>query len=119
MKNSTTQDNKTFTFVPLVDIHESETSTTIFLEVPGAQENTIDISFEKDVLVIKGSTALNVPEGYKTLYTELKQGEFVRKFTVNRALDIEKAEAVLKNGKLVLTLPKLNAVATKIPVKVA
>lgn len=111
------KENQTFTFTPLVDIHDSESSTGIYMDVPGIEEGSLDISLEKDILTIKGKTHYEIPEGYKTVYTELREGEFTRQFTVNRAVDTSKAEASLKNGRLVIELPKLNPVSTKIAVR--
>lgn len=114
------QNNQTekFTFTPPVDVYEAEEGTTLYLDIPGVEESSIDITLQKDLLEIKGNTKLEIPEGYQTIYSEFKIGEFSRKFTVNRAIDLEKTEAVFKNGKLKLKLPKLSPTVSKISVKI-
>jgi HSP20 family protein len=114
---STTQEKETFS-AP-VNIYEQPSETILVVDLPGVDEIGVDISFEKDTLVIQGEPSYTVPEGYKTLNKEFLLGKFVRKFTVNKPIDIEKVTAVIKNGRVTLKLPYILPNSKKIEVKTA
>ncbi len=113
----TTQEKETYS-AP-VNIYEQPTETILVVDLPGVDEKGVDISFEKDTLVIQGEPSYTVPEGYKTVHKEFRLGKFVRKFTVNKPIDIEKVTAVIKNGRVTLKLPFTLPNSKKIEVKTA
>ena len=93
------------TYLPPVDIYEKDKCLLVVADLPGVDEKTVDVDFEKGVLIIKGSVEEKKNEGYNCLYKEYDQGNFERKFTVPEKIDIEKIEANIKNGILKLKLP--------------
>ena len=103
---------------PSVNIYETEEDTRIILDMPGVDEKSVDISYEKDVLTIEGRNSYQVPEGFESMYVEFKTGDYIRKFNVNKPVDLEKSKAVMKNGKLTLHLAKVKPNTKKIEVKV-
>jgi HSP20 family protein len=115
-KNETKKESRTSTLTPLVNILEGNDSTLLILEMPGVEESTVDISIEKDVLQIKGKPTLVIPTGYKQLHLEFLQGEYLRKFTINRPIDFDRIEAKIKNGRLTISLPKVQPNLKKIEI---
>lgn len=107
-------------FVPQVDIVESDDHITLVADVPGVDEQSLEISVEKNVLSLKGHVKPNVPEGYQQAYAEYEVGDFERSFTISNDINRSGIEAVVKDGVLRLTLPKAqHAMVQKIAVKTA
>jgi HSP20 family molecular chaperone IbpA len=104
-------------YVPLIDIVESENSLTLTADMPGVDENGIDITIEKNVLTIRGAVAEEAPPGYQLSYEEYGIGDYERSFTLSNDVDREGINASIKDGVLTLTLPKIKAaVARKVTV---
>ena len=102
------------TFCPLVDIYEQSDGTTIMLaEMPGALPDSIDIQVDKGVLTIAARCAkqkLKFPESYARVFTSFETGEYFRAFALSDEVDRDKIGAKLEDGLLKLTLPKAAAV---------
>ena len=105
-------------FVPQVDILESENQILLIADLPGVDQENLDVTLEKNVLTLRGTVKPHGPEGYQLAYAEYEVGNFERAFTVSNDIDRQGIEAVVKDGVLRLTLPKAkHAVLQKIPVK--
>ncbi len=102
---------------PAVNIYESAEETKIIFDMPGVDEKSVDISYDKDVLTIEGRNSYLVPEGFEGAYVGFKTGDYLRKFNINKPVDLEKSKAVMKNGRLTLHLSKVKPNTTKIEVK--
>src|SRR5262249_8824868 len=106
------------TFVPRADIYETSDTIVLLADVPGVDENSIDITVEKNVLTIDAAVEPEVPQGYKLAYAEYVIGNYHRVFTLSDEIDRDGIEAAVKNGVLRLTLPKSQkAKARKISVR--
>lgn len=117
-KTKTAADTKVF--VPQVDIVESEDRILLVADVPGVDQDGLEITLEKNVLTIKGTVTPHTPEGYQLAYSEYGVGNYERAFTVSNDIDRQGIEAVVKDGVLRLTLPKAkHATLQKIAVKTA
>ena len=95
-------------FSPALDLHETEKSFEINLEVPGMSADNIDISIVKDVLTISGEKKEEKGDGKKGLYQlERRYGSFSRLIPLpDNCVDAEGVEAAYKDGVLTVTLPK-------------
>jgi len=95
-------------FNPLLDVHETEKEFQINVEVPGMDENDIDVSMSKDMLTISGEKKEEKEENAKGIYRlERHYGSFSRSIPLpDNCVDTEKAEASYKNGVLTVRLPK-------------
>ena len=105
------------TFVPRVDIYESDGEIMLTADMPGVDESSIDISVEESVLTIHGEVEGMRPEGYELSYAEYRVGDYERSFSLSNRVDQDKIEARLKDGVLYLTLPKVSPKTKKIAVK--
>ena len=93
-------------FVPRADIFESEEEIFVCVDMPGVNEETIDITLEKNILTIDGNSAFQAPEGYSLAFAEYEPGDYERSFRLTDQIDRDGIEAVFKDGVLRLTLPK-------------
>jgi HSP20 family protein len=107
-------------YLPRVDIHENKNAIVLFADMPGVDENSVNITLEKNVLTLKGTPAIEHFKGYNLALAEYDVGDYQRSFSLSDQIDGEKIEASMKNGVLRLTLPKSEpAKAKKINVKAA
>jgi HSP20 family protein len=94
------------TYTPSVDISESEDSLWLWADVPGVDENSIDVRLEDDQLTIEGRVSLDEYADLTPVYTEYQVGNFMRTFRVSESIDVDRIQAVVKDGVLELELPK-------------
>ena len=107
-------------YVPRVDIIETMESITLLADMPGVDEQSVDIIIEKDVLTISGTVEPESHGGFRLVHADYGTGDFRRSFTVTDEIDHNRIEAVVKNGVLKLVLPKAErAKPKKISVKTA
>ena len=107
-------------YMPNVDIFSNAEGIVIMADMPGVEENDMEITLEKDVLTINGyvSTSLLAPEGYELVRGEYGVGDFQRSFTIPNKIDRDNIEAGLEDGVLTVRLPKApEAQARKIAIQ--
>lgn len=100
-------------YVPAVDILETDQALLLVSEMPGVDEAGVDVTIEKNILTIKGTVGDHVPAGYKLSYEEYGIGDYERSFTLPNEIDRDGVQAVIKDGILKLTLPKVKQAATR------
>lgn len=106
-------------FIPRADIFETEDAYLIKLDMPGVDENKIDITLEKNTLTINGYSNVERPDGYSLAAAEYRIGDYERSFRLTDKINQEDIEAAYQDGVLKLNLPKAEeAKARKIQVKV-
>jgi HSP20 family protein len=104
-------------FSPYTDIHETDRSVVVSMEVPGVDKNAIDIQLEKEVLTIKASIDSAKYEALRPIYSEYNVGNFVRTFAVSTKIDGSGISATVADGVLTVELPKAKeAMARRIAV---
>lgn len=107
------------TYIPLTDIYDRKDRLVVVADMPGVDENSLNIQLEKGVLTITGHVPELERKGYQLLYSEYDTGDYQRSFSISDEIDTDKIEAAVKNGILTLNLPRAEKVkARKIPVKV-
>lgn len=94
------------TFRPRCDIAETDHGLVLVADVPGAKPDGLDISLERRELTIRATVDEASPEGMSPLYREYEVGDYERRFTLSGDFDTDGIEAELKNGVLVLSVPK-------------
>lgn len=102
-------------YTPRVDIAETEAAFVLVADVPGVDENDVDVTLEKNVLRLRGTVRPAELKGYGLAYAEYDTGafEFDRSFTVSDLIEREAIEANVKDGVLRVTLPKAQQAASK------
>jgi HSP20 family molecular chaperone IbpA len=100
-------------FTPPVDIYETPDSVVLVADMPGVEENSVDVTLEKNVLTIYGRVEVQYPAGHSLAYSEYRIGDYQRSFTISNAIDWEKIGGTVRNGVLKLTLPKAGPAKTR------
>ena len=99
------------TWAPPVDIFEKGDDLVICAELPGLEQDDVDISVENNTLVLRGERKRKTEFVEKDAYRlERTFGAFTRSFTLPRTVDSARISASYKNGVLELTLPKVEQV---------
>lgn len=107
------------TFVPNVDIRETDEALWLWADVPGVAEDSIDVRLDSGQLSIRGKVSVEAYKELSPVYTEYNVGEYVRSFRVGNEVDVEGIEARVANGVLELKLPKqARARSRQIPIQV-
>jgi len=105
-------------YIPRVDIFETEEQVVLLADVPGVDENSLDVTLEKNVLTINGFVHFEAPQGYELAHAEYGIGNYQRRFTLSNEVDRDRISAVVKQGVLQLVMPKVpEAKNRKISVK--
>jgi len=94
------------TYVPDVDICETPNSLWLWADMPGVDEQSIQINLADGVLSIEGHVSLKDYENLAPVYTEYNIGNYARRFTLSSDIDAERIKARMTNGVLELELPK-------------
>ena len=95
------------TWNPSVDIYETENAMVLKAEVPGIDENDIELKIEDNTLTLKGDRKFEKEtkeENYHRI--ERAYGSFYRSFTLPRNIDQDKIKAERENGILKVTMSK-------------
>ena len=105
-------------WMPTVDISETETGYEIHAELPGVKENDVNVSVTDNLLTIKGEKQAEEKTDEKSVHrVERRYGSFQRSFTLPRQVDTSEIKAGYKDGILTLTIPKAEeAKPTEIPI---
>ncbi len=93
-------------FQPAVDIFETKDELVLVADMPGVPPDGVDVGLEGDELSIEGRVRSGEYDGLKPLYVEYGVGGYYRRFTLGEMIDREGIKAQMKNGVLVLRLPK-------------
>ncbi|ABI59840.1 MULTISPECIES: Hsp20/alpha crystallin family protein [Nitrosomonas] len=101
-------------WAPAVDIKEEEDKFVLHADLPGVKPEAIEITTDNGMLTIKGEKQTEAKvekEGYKRV--ERTHGSFFRRFSLPDTADLGAITAVAKDGVLVVTIPKREAVRPK------
>ena len=104
----------------VVDVYETGSDFVVLAAIAGIQISDLDISLEKDMMVIKGNRC--DPQDHpdkKYFYQECYWGPFSRKIILPENIDIDKADAQIDKGILTVKIPKNEMGGGKIGVKVS
>jgi len=108
---------ETRVYTPAVDIIEESNNIVIMADMPGVDENSVDITLEEDLLTIYGKIEPEIPANHKLVISEYGIGDYQRTFTISNEIDKEHIKATVSDGVLRLVLPKAEKEKTrKIPV---
>jgi HSP20 family protein len=102
---------------PRVDLREHDQEFVLVADLPGLNQDDINISVEHNVLTLQGQRtveheAQNGQNGYAH-YRERAYGPFCRRFTLGAAVDADTITATYKAGVLEVHIPKTAAAQPK------
>lgn len=93
-------------YTPPTDILESNEEYVLSMDVPGASADSLDVTYENDVLTVRATAMPREHEGSALAHAEFEFGDYQRAFEIGQRLDAEHIEAGLKDGVLTIRLPK-------------
>lgn len=109
-------------FVPSVDVTDRGKEIEVTAELPGLDENDVEVEVRQDALVLRGEKRMEeVSEDQGWYRAERAYGSFERVVPLPVEVDADRAEAVFDKGVLRIRLPKVHeeAAPKKIEVKKA
>ena len=100
-------------WVPALDVVEKKDAYLVFAELPGVSQSALDISFEQNVLTIRGNKESlinsNAHGELRVYAAERTTGTFERSIRLPEFVDGEHIGAEFTNGLLTITVPKAKA----------
>jgi len=102
-----------------VDVFQTEGEFCVQAPIAGVEQNDIDIAIENEMLIIRGERREPVlDKERKYFYQECYWGPFSRQIILPEDINSEKIKASLKNGILVIRIPKAEPKRKKIIVDI-
>ncbi|MBX6321141.1 MAG: Hsp20/alpha crystallin family protein [Rhodospirillaceae bacterium] len=93
--------------MPAMDVVDKGKAYEITAELPGLDENDVEIKLSDDTLTIQGEKKEETEEKKKDYYlAERRYGSFQRSFRLPASVDADRIEASFRKGVLTVTLPK-------------
>jgi HSP20 family protein len=97
-------------FSPSVDISENDKEIKVSAELPGLDDDDIQVTLDRDLLTISGEKKEEKEDKRQNYYRlERSYGSFRRSLRLPAEVEADKIEATFKNGVLKITLPKTAA----------
>src|SRR5437763_7129903 len=100
-------------WVPALDVAERGDAYLIYAELPGVSPEQVDVSFEQNVLTIRGtkpaSFDVSTDGEVRVFAAERVHGGFERSVRLPEFVDADRIEASFTNGLLTVTVPKAQA----------
>ena len=95
---------------PRVNVLETDGALVVSAEVPGFAPADVHVTVHEGVLTIEGKVAeQSESDNGKLLYSERHNVSFKRTFTINTEVDVDGVTAIVKDGLLTVTLPRVAA----------
>lgn len=101
-------------FSPPVDIKDSESEVVFTIDIPGMQQENIQIEITGDTLSVRAqreTEAKTNANGY--VQVERSWGTFQRSFSINVPIKTDQVKAHYKDGVLTVRLPKADEATPK------
>ncbi|MEI2689887.1 MAG: Hsp20/alpha crystallin family protein [Anaerolineae bacterium] len=95
-----------------LDVYSTPEEIVLMAPVPGVNPETVEITFEGDVLTIKGEFPA-VLENVDYLMRERRHGRFSRSVTFNVPVNADAIEATFEHGVLTIVTPKAEVTKPK------
>lgn len=91
-----------------VDVYQTDKEVIIQSAIAGVRPDELNVSFEKDMLIIEGKREEYEKEEEKNyLFQECFWGAFSRKIILPENAETSRAEAIMRQGVLTIRMPKV------------
>jgi HSP20 family protein len=97
---------------PSVEISDTDKEVRVTAEIPGLEENDIEVLLEDGALKLKGEKRSQT-EDKDRQFSERFYGRFERLIPLGYEVEEDKVNAAFKNGVLTVTLPKTERAQAK------
>ena len=118
-----TEESEAFnSFSPTIDLCETKDAVIIAAELPGIKPEEINLTVTAKDIYLEGEKRYspNTKKAISHFCCERQYGKFRRRIKLRWAININESTAELKNGTLLINLPKLierRGKSIKIPIK--
>jgi HSP20 family protein len=93
-------------FAPPADIYETKDDVQLYLDMPGADPSSLDVTLDRRILAVSARSMPWQPDGYALIAAEYQDGNYARSFVLSDNLDGDQIEANFRDGVLRLRVPK-------------
>jgi HSP20 family protein len=95
-------------WVPAMDIYETEDRFVVHVELPGIEPDSVDLSVEDATLTIRGERSFYTEANEESFHrVERRYGTFSRSLTLPQTADAERIDAAFDKGVLTIEVPKV------------
>jgi HSP20 family molecular chaperone IbpA len=103
---------------PATDILEREDGFYVYMDIPGVRREDLKIDINDNELLVTGRAMQGAADKETFLEVQFGPGEYVRAVSLSDLVDRDRIKATLKDGVLVVHLPRLEkASPRRIPVQ--
>ena len=92
---------------PRMALHDEGATLELHAFVPGMTDKDLSLTLNQDVLTVAGERRTAAPEGATAIRRERPAMKFSRSFALPVKVDAERITAVVRQGVLRVTLPKI------------
>ena len=96
-----------------MDLYETDDALVLELAVPGLTASDLDVSIEGRDLTIRADVATPDTEGRRYWTRTIPRGQTTRSLKLPNSVDVDRVEARVQDGLLILTMPKVNEAKVK------
>ncbi|MBD2533556.1 Hsp20/alpha crystallin family protein [Nostoc flagelliforme FACHB-838] len=113
--NSDISPSQRTAWVPAVELHDNGSELLLRAEIPGVEAKDLDIQVTQDAVSITGEHRYEKhSQSNAKLHSEFRYGNFTRVIALPSKVQNQQVKADLKDGILMLTLPKLEQEQNKV-----
>ncbi|MFB3737932.1 MAG: Hsp20/alpha crystallin family protein [Candidatus Velamenicoccus archaeovorus] len=96
------------TWMPALDVYETEDEIVAKLELPGIDPEDVDVSVEDSTLTVSGTRELGSEVREEDFHRiERRYGSFTRSIALPQTADTDRVEASFDKGVLTVQVPKV------------
>lgn len=88
-----------------MDAYRSGDSYVVHFDLPGINEQSLEVTAENNTLTVRAERRPAAPEGAEYVVSERPMGSFSRQMVLGDGLDLEKVSADYRDGVLTVTIP--------------
>ncbi|QLE43768.1 Hsp20/alpha crystallin family protein [Nostoc sp. C052] len=102
-------------WVPAVELHDNGSELLLRVEIPGVEAKDLDVQVTQDAVSIVGEHHYEKQsQSNAKVHSEFRYGKFTRVIPLPTKVQNQQVKADLKDGILILTLPKLEQEQSKV-----
>lgn len=88
-----------------VDAYRRGDVFKVYLDLPGVDPGSIDLTVEKDLLTVRATRTWERSQGDEIQVAERARGELTRQLFLGESLDRDNIAAIYQDGVLMITVP--------------
>ncbi len=102
---------------PRTDVFETSEALILVADVPGAEQDSIELALTEGMLTLRARSVVSAPAGWSPAGSEFELPDYERSFRLVADIDPDGLSATLQNGCLRVVLKKRQARSKRIEVR--